>query len=369
MKLKLYILNLKDHQFTNNFQEEARKLRYDFFYKTMDEVNSNILLLAHHLNDDIETMLMRVIRGSNLKGYAGIEEYQKIDNKIIFRPLLKVLKTDIIEYAKQNNIKYFDDYTNFSDMYTRNRIRQHIIPELFKENENVHVKFLEYKDNINDASSIINNMRDEYINKLITFVSDGVSFKKDAFLNISEYMQMEILFEVLKAYSLSKKNIEELIKFISSDKKNLNIHYKSFTFVKEYNDIYLYFYQKESKEVFIEINNLGIFPINEKVSVKVSKKTDNFLTNLEKVWYNTNMFPFVIRTRKDGDKIKLDYGTKKIKKILIDNKIGISKRNKVLVLEKDDTIMAVFGYAKSTNLPKIENCDIVIEIKENENDN
>ena len=368
-QFKLYVLNLKDQVFSKNFQEEARQLRYQFFYQTMDQENCHILLLAHHLNDDLETMFMRIIRGSNLKGYAGIEQYQEVNNKIIFRPFLKVLKEEIIKFANDNNIKYFDDYTNFTDLYTRNRIRQHIIPELFKESSDVHLKLLEFKETLNEVNNIINERRNEYREKLIIPLENGIRFNREAFLAVNYYLQQEILFEELKQYFLSKKNIEEIIKFIKSDKKNLNIHYKNFTFVKEYNDIYLYFSNIVKKSVFVEINDVGVYPINEKYSINVMKKSAKYFPNLDKVWYNSSKFPVIIRSRKDGDKIRLSYGTKKIKKLLIDNKVGISKRNEVLVLEKDESILAVFGYVKGEDLPKIDNCDIIIEIKENNNGN
>lgn len=368
--LQLYVLALSKDDFSQaNFQEEARKLRYEFFYRVMDEVGSKILLLAHHLNDDMETMLMRLIRGSNLKGYAGIEQYQVVNNKIIFRPLLHQLKVDIIKFAQENNIKYFDDYTNFTDLYTRNRIRQHIIPALFSENELVHLKFIEYKNTLSQASKIINSIRDEAIEKMIKPIDKGVTFKKDEFLTINQYMQIEILFEVLKSYALSKKNIEEIIKYINSEKPNLNIHYKNITFVKEYNDIFLYFYERLTNDVYLEINALGKYPINENYYLEVSKNLNKCLPNLNIVWYNSNKFPFIIRTRRDGDKMNFRYGTKKVKKILIDNKVGILKRDQVLVLEKDKNILAVFGYAKSDHLPKLDECDIVIELKENHHDN
>lgn len=367
--LKLHVLNLSDVNFDGaNFQEEARNLRYDFFFKVMEEEKSHLLLLAHHLNDDMETMLMRLIRGSNLKGYAGIEQYQIYDNKIIFRPFLNILKDDIIKFAQVNNLKFFDDYTNFTDLYTRNRIRQHIIPELFKENENVHLKFLEFKDSLVKASQYINEKRDQLIKSIACEIEGGIHFKKNEFIAIDSFMQVEILFALLKNYQLSKKNIEELIKYIYSNRQNLNLTYKNFTFVKEYNDIYLYFTSKKQIDINIEITDLGIYNLSEKYYLEVSKKNNKTLPNLNKVWYNSNMFPIIIRSRRDGDKINFDYGTKKVKKILIDKKVGILKRGEVLVLEKDKTILAIFGYAKSSLLPNINDCDIVIELKEKDNE-
>ena len=104
--------------------------RLQFFNDVMNKHNSKYLFLAHHLNDDIETSLMHIIRGSSLKGYSGIEEVViNKDNKYLLRPFLTVLKDDIINYSKEYNIKYFEDESNNSDCYTRNRVRHNIFDE------------------------------------------------------------------------------------------------------------------------------------------------------------------------------------------------------------------------------------------------
>jgi tRNA(Ile)-lysidine synthetase-like protein len=368
--IKCFVLKLSIADFSSsNFQEEARILRNEFFKKIMDKVGSDILMLAHHLNDDIETMLMRMIRGSNLKGYAGIEEYTKENGKIILRPFLKVLKHDIFNYAKDKKIVYYDDYTNLEGVYTRNRIRNNLVKELFKENENVHQKFLEFKNTILEASSIINEIRNNYISSLIKPIEKGISFKKDEFVNLTSFFQTEVIFEVLKEYRLGKQNVLEIIKLIHSEKQNMKIVYKKMTFVKEYNDIMIYFYELNKQDVYLVIDEIGEYPINDKYLIKVAKKSNNIITNLNKIWYNSNMLPIVIRTRNDGDKISLEYGTKKVKKLLIDGKVGILRRDETLVLEKDKEILAVLGYGKSIKLKTLKDCDIIIELKERNNDN
>jgi tRNA(Ile)-lysidine synthetase-like protein len=80
------------------------------------------------------------------------------------------------------------------------------------------------------------------------------------------------------------------------------------------------------------------------------------------------MLPIVARCRREGDKIEFAYGTKKVKKILIDQKVNLSARNQAVVIEKDDTILALLGYASSIHLPNPNDCDIVIELKETKNE-
>ena len=122
-----------DKYIENNFENEARKKRYDFYEEILNKYNSNKLFLAHHGDDLIETILMKIIRGSNIEGYAGIKYQSNVKNYQIIRPLIKVTKEDIIKYNKDNNIKYYIDSSNNNTNYTRNRIRKNILPLLKKE--------------------------------------------------------------------------------------------------------------------------------------------------------------------------------------------------------------------------------------------
>ena len=118
-----------------NFENEARKKRYNFYEEILSKYHSTKLFLAHHGDDQIETILMKIVRGSNLEGYAGIKEISKVKNYQIIRPLLKVTKEDIINYNKSHNITYFIDSSNTNTDYTRNRYRQKILPLLKEEAE------------------------------------------------------------------------------------------------------------------------------------------------------------------------------------------------------------------------------------------
>ena len=93
----------------NNFENEAREKRYKFYEKILNKYNSHNLFLAHHGDDLIETIIMKIIRGSNHEGYAGIKTISYLDNYKIIRPLLSLTKEDIIKYNKENNIKYYID--------------------------------------------------------------------------------------------------------------------------------------------------------------------------------------------------------------------------------------------------------------------
>ena len=141
----------------DNYENEARTIRYKYFDDLMKKYNGTYLMTAHHGDDLIETILMKIVRGSSISGYSGFsKEVDKTSYKII-RPLISVTKEDIINYNKKHKLNYFIDKTNFDNFHTRNRYRKVVLPFLKKEDKNVHEKFLKYSKTL--------QMYNEYINK------------------------------------------------------------------------------------------------------------------------------------------------------------------------------------------------------------
>ena len=136
-----------------NWTEDlARKKRYAFFREIMAKYKAQYLFTAHHGDDLIETVLMRITRGSTLSGYLGI----KLKNNNIVRPLLYVNKKEIMEYVKKNNIPYAIDKSNEKLDITRNRYRHTIIPFLENEDKNVHKKYLKFSKELEDYEEFVN---------------------------------------------------------------------------------------------------------------------------------------------------------------------------------------------------------------------
>ena len=364
--IKCYVYRLESVD-DENFQNYAHRKRYGFFNKLMDELTADYLLLAHHADDNIETIIMRIIRGSNLKGYAGIAPLVNANNFLIVRPLSDITKKEIITYADQNKIKYCQDRTNFQSIYTRNRIRKKVVPYLFKEDANVQYKFRDFSETLVNAWKVVAMMVNDFIEKSVTINKDRFSFLGSVFTKLSGYLQYEVLFSLLKEYELRRANIAEIIKLINSSKKNHKLFYKNlFTFVKEYDKISIYHRQIDKLKVDFEINDLGCYRINDTMAVNVFKSNYFNILNLNEIWYNINMLPIRIRSRKPGDKILLAVGYKKIKDILIDKKIGILQREKILIFEKDGEILAIPGIAVSKKLQEIKNKDILIKVEYND---
>lgn len=120
---------------TDNFHDYARTVRYNFFESLVDKYNAKYLMTAHHGDDLMETILMRIVRGSTVSGYAGFNRETKFDNYTIIRPLITLTKKEIQEYMDNNNLWYAVDISNMKDVYTRNRYRKYILPKLKEENK------------------------------------------------------------------------------------------------------------------------------------------------------------------------------------------------------------------------------------------
>jgi tRNA(Ile)-lysidine synthase len=134
----------------NNFPENTlRDIRYDFFEQTRKKYNFDHIAVAHNLDDQAETFLMRVLRGSGIRGLSAM----KYKNNKIIRPLLNVPRVDIIDYLKKNKLAWREDKTNFETKFTRNKIRNGLIPYLEK-NFNPDIK----KTIFNSLESIVDDL-------------------------------------------------------------------------------------------------------------------------------------------------------------------------------------------------------------------
>ena len=125
IKLHLYKVS-ENEKPENSVQLWARNLRYDFFFKILKEENLDFIVTAHHLNDELETFIINLSRGSGIKGLSGIPANE---NQIL-RPLLRFTKEEIYSYAEENNVEFREDLSNQKDDYLRNKIRNQIVPKI-----------------------------------------------------------------------------------------------------------------------------------------------------------------------------------------------------------------------------------------------
>ena len=209
MECILKNLNTKEYAQKNDISVETagRQLRYSGLEEIAKKYKCNKIATAHNMNDNAETVIMWLLRGTGTEGLTGIPMVRKIDNGLtVIRPLLPITRTLIDDYAKKTKIKFCTDKTNFKKDYTRNKIRLTLIPQLKKINPSVI-------EHIYNLSCIVKNETDYFRNKVNFFISKNVKFSKNKIvLNLrSFYKQDNILrYKILKEILPDKKRTVQL---------------------------------------------------------------------------------------------------------------------------------------------------------------
>ena len=349
----------------DNFHNSAHNMRYEFYKDVANKYNTSTITTAHHLDDQAETIIMRLISGSNLYGYAGISNLVCVDGYNYVRPLLCVDKNQILEYVRNNNLTYFEDCSNEQDDYLRNRIRHHIIPLMKCENPNL-------LNQINDYSIILkeafNYIRKESINYLIKHnnIIDIDSFKM---LDVS--VKKDVICLMFENLNIEKTNviINSCLALVENG-SNSSINIKDgYVFVVEYNkasiktntNIVDYSYE-------LDLNNK--VEIMGKYVLYFTKNEPLHNEKYIKLCYNDLKLPFIIRNKQEGDFIRMNFGNKKVSRILIDQKVEKEKRNVIpLIYDNCGDLLWIYNYAKNVDvINQKQNGDIYLVCEEVKND-
>ncbi len=350
----------------DNFENEARNIRYNFYNKLMKKYAGDYLMTAHHADDLIETIMMKIVRGTNLLGYAGFKKEIEVGGYKVLRPLIYYTKDEIIEYLEKNKIEYYIDKTNDSDNYTRNRFRKNMLPFLKKEDKNVHTKFIKYSELLIDTYKYIEKER----NKALKKVEDANKINLEEFKKIDSYLQREIFNYLLSEFYqddlilINSNHVDLLIKLVYSKKANSIINLPNDVIAsKEYNFL-------EIKKNIDEISNYEI-ELNEYISLannhyikKIAKSTlvGNDIIRIDS---SEVTLPLIVRTRKIGDKISLKgtKGGKKVKDIFIDLKVNVNLRDSWPVVMDSKGIIIWIPNLKKSKYDKnqTEKYDIILK--------
>lgn len=351
----------------DNFHNEARNIRYHFFEDVVHKYRADYLVTAHHGDDLIETILMRIVRGSNLQGYSGFHKEIDMGDYKIVRPLIDYTKEDLEEYDSLNKVPYFIDESNHKMKYTRNRYRKNVLPFLKEEDQNVHLKFLKFSENLEETSRYISKERDQSLKKILT--KQGKINILD-FKGLDRYIQKEILYYILEDFYqddlvlVSDKHIDLLFYLIYSDKSNLEVNLPNeILAIKSYNEFYLTRETDEITEYEIEFNTYADLP--NKHHIKKIEDPEETSNNICRLCSEEIRLPIIIRTRKIGDKMSVKglNGKKKVKDIFIENKIKIGQRDTwPIVVDSEGRILWIPGLKKSKfDKQKQEKYDIIMK--------
>ncbi len=365
-------------------EEAGRELRKECFQDTLRKYDGTKIALAHHQNDNAETFLFHLARGTGLRGLGGIAPV----NHHVIRPLLCVGRGEIETYLNKKQISYRTDQTNESDLYTRNRIRNHILP--YMENE-VNAKAIEHMNETMEQLRLVQSYLEDQVQKawdqVVTVSDDRVVVSLASYQELEEVLQPILLKRVLVHVSGHEKDIEathvkQLAKLMDKQVgRKVDLPYQMEA-KRIYQGLEIYqkpekrgdedctiLYDKSDTDVTFQWRNntisCRIFPIQEEPEKSFEKNsTKRFDCDI----IEGNI---CFRTRREGDYITIhpDGRVQKLKSFFINEKVPSDKRDKVLLVACGSHVLWVVGYRVGCAYPISENTKRVLEININEGEN
>ena len=327
-----------------SLEEGARVLRYDCFYHAIKNNFCDLVATAHHQSDNVETLLFNLFRGAGTEGVSGIEKMTKSG---IIRPFINVSKDEINSYLKENNLSFVIDESNFDDKYTRNYLRQKVVPTIKQVFPNVEKSLARFCDIMEtDADFLL-----EEAKKHISFYENKVEITPCHKALFSRAVILSLKHLGIKK-DWEKNHLDDAYSLLEKENgKQINL-LKGVIAVKEYDKIVLFKKTTPTTQdlpFFIgktEFNGtIKIINANNTVNLK-----DGFYLDLDKIPGSA-----VIRTKKEGDRFtKFGGGTKSLNDYLTDKKIPIRVREGLPLLANGNEVLAVFGVAISNSV-RVEN--------------
>jgi tRNA(Ile)-lysidine synthase len=323
-----------------SIQEAARKLRYSWFNELLQDKKADIIVTAHNLNDNFETVLHHLTRGTGLQGLIGIPP----KNNKIRRPLLKFSRHKIQQYAIDNNIAWREDKSNNDTKYIRNKIRHKIIPVLQEINPKLLESFQKTQKHLYNSNQIIQN---HLIQK-----RKEISFKKDkmTFFSIQKIDRLDdkeyYLYEFFKDFGFAE--VSEIQKILNSQ-SGKQLFSKTHRLLKDRDFLIIDEIRKKENKIFKISDTQKQFVADE--FTLIFKEVSNFIKDLT---HNKNeividkdllKFPLIVRKWQKGDYFYPVgmHGKKKVSKLLKDNKLNLFEKENIWLLLSDNKIVWVIG--------------------------
>jgi tRNA(Ile)-lysidine synthase len=297
-----------------------------------------------------------------------------IDNNIeLRRPMLMISKSEVLAYCHKYSVKYAIDSSNLEDHYTRNKIRNRIIPILNEVQPDFSDKIIQFRSQLLEASEYLYNEARKYYNDSILENENKIHLDLHKIKQLPTAIARLIITFAINdltedQLSVSFEKINYILELMNHEKPNVMTNLgKNFFLIKAYNEFIFQHGQNNENEFMMVIDAFKEYTLPNGVKIMVKKIQEKAKINNNSLilCYNSTMWPLVLRTRKNGDKIKTSFGHKKISRLFIDAKIPADKRSSWPILtNQSDYILWVIGLQKAENILECEKTTqyILIEV-------
>lgn len=348
-------------------EEAGRNLRYEFFSEICREHMIDKVATAHNQNDNVETVVMRFIRGTGLYGLAGIP----YKNKNIIRPVLDLSRNEIEEYLSLNKSSFVTDKSNLEPVYLRNKVRLNLIPEI--ENEfNPHFKetLSGNIETFKNATDYLKEITKQKAEKFVCFKETYAYIKLCDLKKEHAFIKSSIIHYILEMYSKEKQVTSERVKdiILISDAERGSVDFSKELYVSVmYGKLY-FIIRKDKNNFFYNVQIPSCTYIKEcNLTVKIdfteniTKRKKSLCVDYDEIEGKT----IIIRNRKDGDFFYPSgmKGKKKLKDFFIDEKIPVFLRDDVPIVAIEDEIICVGNYRVSEKYKVKSDTTKILEIE------
>lgn len=326
-----------------SIQEAARELRYDWFVQLKNENSFSFTLLAHHADDNIETMLMNFFRGTGLHGLTAMPDENR-DDKFFLRPLLDVRRKEIVEFAEQNNLQWVEDSSNASSKYTRNFFRNELLPAIKKVYPQVEENLLDNIKRLKSANALYQISVEELKKKVCEQKASEVRIP---ILKLIKYQQTSLIYEIIKDYGFGEKQVDEVIKLAEADSGKF-IENELWQIIKHRNWLIIAPKANNADTISIEEGmeklcfNSGKLELKSISKEKFQLQKKDTIAQLDAKHIE---YPLLLRKWKQGDYF-YPLGMRKKKKLsrfFIDQKLPKNQKENIWVIESNKKIIWVVG--------------------------
>lgn len=354
-------LNLKKRKRPTNISEEmfARELRYAAFEEMIAKENVQFLLTAHHKNDNIENILMRILSGRGQSSRLDIAESRNFSNITLCRPLLNILKEDLLTYARENKLVYYEDTTNFDvDNYTRNYIRHKIVPpvtDLVSSSLDNVITFASYNNCLKELLNKVTAQNKERI--VVAKTENNISLASDYYFSLTPIEREAVLLNIISTEFAITNVKQDAIKAVVANLTEFsgNVRYdikRNLQIIKEYQSINISKLEKKCYNDKIEITTDDL----QVVGSWIFKDQEFYFTKeniAAEVGFNITDLPLLINSRQQGDIFIRGKINKKLARFFIDKKVPASRRDFVpVVRNKYGKILGVLGVGEKVSMKK-----------------
>ncbi|MFV8343555.1 tRNA lysidine(34) synthetase TilS [Flavobacterium sp. XS2P39] len=330
-------------------QVAARELRYNWFYELLETEKFDYVLTAHHADDNLETFLINLSRGTGLEGLTGIPE----QNQKIIRPFLVFSRQEIEAYAKENTVQWREDSSNVSDKYLRNKIRHDLVPMLKELNPKFLSSFHKTQTYLQEAEAMVEDASIMVYQQVAKQEQDTIYFDLKKLKKLPNYKSY--LYQWLKEFEFSAwDDIYDLVESQSGKQ----VFSDEFRLLKDRDSLILspINFAEEKEEYLIEENQDKVkIPLN----LSFCKVADISIVSNKTIFVDANklQFPLVLRHWNEGDTFQpfgMDGKSKKVSKLFKDEKLSLIDKEDTWLLCSKTEIVWIVGI-RQDNRFRIEN--------------